>query len=118
VETASDSTPHSHEKLDDQGALFFSDPSRKTSFEPFCTIPWTTTYVAFDGTVRPCCYSETATVLGNLRDQSFDEIWNGEAYRHLREEILDGEVPESCRQCVANARIHGRAVFDKFKRYL
>ncbi|MFH2001488.1 MAG: radical SAM protein [Planctomycetota bacterium] len=104
--------------IDELGKTFLQASSQKTCFTPICTVPWTTTYVAFDGTVRPCCFSESAAVLGDLRKESFEEIWNGEEYQQLRQDILNDTLPESCKPCVANARIHGRAIFHKFAEYL
>ncbi len=95
-----------------------ADPSRKTVFSPYCSFPWTTTYVAFDGKIRPCCFSDPDEDLGDLKEQPFDAIWNGEAYVRFRREILEGKVPKPCRSCMADSRIHGRAIFDKFKDYL
>lgn len=99
-------------------SLLYKDPTKATCFDPYCTLPWTTTYITFDGIVRACCFSESASVLGDLKRQTFAQIWNGDAYQQLRREILEGLTPESCRACVANVRIHGRAIFDKFKEFI
>jgi len=106
------------EQSADEKVLIGADPSRKTVFSPFCTFPWTTCYVAFDGNVRTCCYAEPGISLGDLNTRSFPEIWNGEEYQALRREILNGSVPKACRECITNARIHGRAIFDKFSEFL
>lgn len=108
----------STERVHAQKEFLSADPSKHTAFLPYCTLPWTTTYIAFDGLVRPCCFSDPMMVLGDLSEKTFTAIWNGEAYRLLRSEILEGMVPEGCRNCVANARIHGRAIFDKFNKFI
>lgn len=39
-----------------------------------------------NGDVRPCCHCET--VMGNLGENSFSEIWHSEKYRRQREKML------------------------------
>jgi GT2 family glycosyltransferase/MoaA/NifB/PqqE/SkfB family radical SAM enzyme/Flp pilus assembly protein TadD/glycosyltransferase involved in cell wall biosynthesis len=64
-----------------------------------CFQPWKTFYLKSNGEVKPCCFSSTL-VLGNLRDATPEEIWNGVEYRRLRESISRGVYPEGCRNCV------------------
>ena len=47
--------------------------------------------------VAPCWRSDE--ILGNLNDNTLDEIWNGEAYKELRHKFLRGEKPEGCARC-------------------
>ena len=47
-----------------------------------CTAPWYTCYVRVDGLVNPC--PRCNVVMGNLRERSFAEIWNGSACRDFR----------------------------------
>jgi radical SAM protein with 4Fe4S-binding SPASM domain len=68
---------------------------------PGCDWPWRSTYVTHDGTVQPCCMvmgSDRAT-LGNLKAQSFQDIWQGPAYRAFRAALLTDDPPEVCRGC-------------------
>jgi MoaA/NifB/PqqE/SkfB family radical SAM enzyme len=98
--------------------LSYRNQHRKSDLVPFCSLPWTTTYIAFDGTVRACCFTDSITVLGDLTKENFKDIWNGEHYRRIRWEILNGIIPENCKSCMANARIHGRDIFSKFKTFI
>ena len=41
-----------------------------------CRYPWETVQVLTDGSVRPCCWCNNSA--GNLNDNTFEEIWNGE----------------------------------------
>lgn len=53
-----------------------------------------------DGTVFPCCavtYNSKHT-LGNLNENTFAEIWNGNAYRNLRETFNMG-TNDLCNNC-------------------
>lgn len=73
------------------------DQNRK--FEKvFCTQPWSIIYVTWKGEVRTCCFNET--VLGNLNENTIEEIWNGTAYKQFRETILENRVPQGCDDCL------------------
>jgi radical SAM protein with 4Fe4S-binding SPASM domain len=59
------------------------------------------TYVKIDpdGLVYPCCASGGKLRLGNIKETPFPEIWNGEAYRELRDAMNTGNYPAPCRDC-------------------
>lgn len=54
-----------------------------------------------DGTVVPCCYDiYTEYPLGNVLQDSFVNIWNGERYRAFRRRVrLEKETLAICRKC-------------------
>jgi len=63
-----------------------------------------------EGTVVPCCKDIDGRLpLGNILEQSFDEIWNGEAYNILRRQHLGNAIQENiiCHFC-AHARCWDR----------
>jgi len=62
-----------------------------------CTDPWDLVHVNHKADVNPCCMSQRP--MGNLREQSFEEIWNGDTYRTFREKLLSSDPPEECRGC-------------------
>jgi hypothetical protein len=62
-----------------------------------CTVPWDATYVASDGTVFPCCIMGLR--MGSLLTESWEDIWNGPMYRHLRRSIHGWNPPFGCRRC-------------------
>lgn len=68
---------------------------------PACSVPWETLSVTWDGEVVPCCFDyDKKYPLGNLKDQSLKEIWNGEKMRALRREFMNNDVRnELCRRC-------------------
>ncbi len=63
-----------------------SAPGKETDKKrPCCTFPWYAMVICADGTVVPCPQDfEAAMVMGNVRNKSLRDIWNGEAYRDLR----------------------------------
>ncbi len=64
---------------------------------PICHEPWQTFYARDDGTVNCCCYSNR--VLGDLKQQTALEIWNGESYRRFRARMRSANKPSECRVC-------------------
>jgi len=74
-----------------------------------------------DGQVLPCCYSEYPEVMGNVLEQSLEEIWNGKAYRRLRKQIFTRRFNKVCRNCEYRKRFNldeTRATFENFYRNL
>jgi MoaA/NifB/PqqE/SkfB family radical SAM enzyme len=70
-----------------------------------CMRPWTTAYVTANGNCLPCCISPFATndyqslVLGNLFERSFAELWQEQAYRQFRADLLSPHPPKPCAGC-------------------
>lgn len=84
---------HLMEKIRGNG----SDRERIGPELEICTAPWEDTYIASDGKVQACCAS--FDWLGNLTEQSWDEIWHGSAYRNLRRTIHSWNPTFGCRFC-------------------
>jgi MoaA/NifB/PqqE/SkfB family radical SAM enzyme len=70
-----------------------------------CTRPWTLMYFTAHGRALPCCIAPfsmrgyDAFTLGEATQQSLREIWNGEAYRRFRRELLSDAPPACCANC-------------------
>lgn len=74
---------------------------RADDSRPYCTRPWRQIAILSDATaVCACVDAEKTNPLGNLKTQSFDEVWNGSHYEKLRRAIADDidSVP-ICRGC-------------------
>ncbi len=55
----------------------------------WCKRPFTQIYILFNGDcVLCCCDWNRTTTLGNLRHNSIEEVWNGPAYRRVRDLFL------------------------------
>lgn len=63
-----------------------------------CPWAWERCYIDVHGNVSTCCYN-TRVRIGNLHEQNFDDIWNGEAYCALRRLMMADELPAWCRSC-------------------
>lgn len=72
--------------------------------ENFCIIPWIHLNVNPSGEVFQCCIAHADGVVGDLRQSSLSDIWNGEPMRGLRRELLANGQPESCSKCYSQER--------------
>ena len=86
--------------IDEINQLDIGTAMKKGSFV-ICNIPWETLTIAWDGTVLPCCFDYNSRyVLGNIKDQSLSEIWNGKAMQALRQEFISNKVCNAlCKRC-------------------
>jgi radical SAM protein with 4Fe4S-binding SPASM domain len=67
-----------------------------------CMFPWHWVGIQPDGAVRPCgWWYDGEPAMGNIRSQSFEEIWNSESYNKLRLEHLTGKLRGTCQKCPA-----------------
>ncbi len=79
-------------EVEDQ-AYFLKAAAQKvapTDAEAVCPAPWVTGDIHENGNVLCCCAN--STILGNVREQTFDEIWNGPAAQDLRASFIRGEM--------------------------
>jgi len=50
----------------------------------YCEYPWTSLTVMADGNVVPCTQiSNNEIILGNVNENTLEEIWNGEKYKQI-----------------------------------
>ena len=65
-----------------------------------CHRPWTSTFILLDGKVSFCCHlPRPEAVIGNLHENSFEEVWNSPLAREMRHCMLQGHLPPLCRDC-------------------
>lgn len=72
-----------------------------------CLRMWTTAIVTVDGDVVPCCFDKLAGhAMGNINDQIFGDIWNGEKYKSFRETVIRSRASiDICSGCPQGRRI-------------
>ena len=66
-----------------------------------CLHPWKTIFIRANGNVQPCMAlfgTEKAAVMGNIFQEDFQDIWNGERYREYRRAKKRG-TNSLCRVC-------------------
>ena len=77
-------------KVDNGHDLSNLNHESKNLHGKFCDKPFKTFSVRDDGSCWMCCTSWLPYSIGNLNEQTFDEIWHGDKARLIRESILDG----------------------------
>lgn len=61
----------------------------KNKLANHCWKLWQANVITWDGLVVPCCFDKDAShQLGNLKMQSFKEIWRNDNYRQFRKELM------------------------------
>jgi radical SAM protein with 4Fe4S-binding SPASM domain len=76
--------------------------TRKRKFFPNdCLRLWYSLVLNCDGDVSPCCFDKDSEFkLGNILEEPFESIWQGESYQKFRQKILDSRYElEMCRDC-------------------
>ena len=63
--------------------------------QQYCEFPWTSATIMAEGNVVPCTQiSNDEIVLGNVKEKSINDIWNGEEYQKLRQMHITGKFPK------------------------
>jgi len=81
--------------------------SLKNSLENHCWKMWHSCVVTWDGRVVPCCFDkDTHHVLGDIRTETFSEIWYGERYQAFRSALLKSrDEIDICKNCTERTRV-------------
>jgi len=70
----------------------------------FCSRPFTSLYIATDGTFRFCCVEthstlESISLKQNITNTDLSELWNSFTYANFRSKFLNEIKPEACSNC-------------------
>src|SRR6056300_1210118 len=68
----------------------------KSQSKTFCLHPFTGLATREDGAVKVCCRSAP---VGDIKDNTLEEIWNNETMCKVRQQVLNGERPDVCKPC-------------------
>jgi radical SAM protein with 4Fe4S-binding SPASM domain len=81
--------------------------SIKNEFQNHCWKMWHSCVITWDGKVVPCCFDKDAHyVMGDLKENSFKEIWFGEKYKSFRSSLLKARSEiEMCRNCTEGTKV-------------
>lgn len=61
----------------------------KSGLNNYCWKLWHANVITWDGIVAPCCFDKDAMHrLGNLKNQSFKQIWHNDNYKQFRSELM------------------------------
>lgn len=65
----------------------------------FCIMPWVHLHSWPNGNVYPCCLADSDYPIGNVKDNTLEEIWNSPDLKKIRTELLKGDKPSVCHRC-------------------
>lgn len=73
----------------------------KNKLANHCWKLWHANVITWDGMVVPCCFDKDAQHrLGDLKNQSFKEIWHNQQYKNFRSELMDSRKNiDICANC-------------------
>lgn len=79
----------------------------KNSLENHCWKLWHACVISWDGLVVPCCFDKDADhKLGDLKEQSFREIWHNPNYKSFRSQLMRGRKEiDICANCSEGTRV-------------
>lgn len=73
----------------------------KSGLNNYCWKLWHANVITWDGLVVPCCFDKDAMHrLGNLKTQSFKQVWHNENYKQFRSELMQSRKNiDICANC-------------------
>ena len=79
----------------------------KSGLQNHCWKLWHSNVITWDGLVVPCCFDKDAMhQLGNLKTQSFKEIWQNGNYHQFRKELIAGRKNiDICANCSEGLKV-------------
>lgn len=72
-----------------------------------CWKLWHACVITWDGVVVPCCFDKDASYkMGDLKSLSFQQVWNGTAYKSFRNQLLKGrDKIDICSNCTEGCKV-------------
>lgn len=67
--------------------------------DTYCVMPWVHLFAGPNGDVLPCCLGDQNLPLGNLFNNSVEEIMFGNVAQQLRSNMINNIRSKSCEQC-------------------
>ncbi len=80
----------------------------KGKIKNHCFALWRTAVITWDGKMVPCCFDKDAKyVMGNLDNNSIEEIWKSDHYQEFRKRILDDRMQnDMCTNCTEGLKVN------------
>jgi len=77
---------------------------RLTKSDVFCMIPWIHMHAFPDGRAYPCCLGDDRHPIGNFKQDSMKTVWNQDAYKTMRKNMLEEKSCKECSKCYEQER--------------
>ena len=65
----------------------------------FCMLPWMHLHAFPDGRAYPCCFALDKLHVGNVNEQSMEEVFNGDKMKQMRLNMLANKRSRECAKC-------------------
>ena len=78
-----------------------------------CILPWIHLHGNITGDYKVCCFSEGAIEEGEdshtlgTHTESIQKVWNGDKYKQIRKDFLEGKVPVQCQKPCYDKELQG-----------
>ncbi|HTB07819.1 MAG TPA: SPASM domain-containing protein [Bacteroidia bacterium] len=74
-----------------------------------CWRSWHSCVITWDGSVVPCCFDKDAKhPMGNVKEHSFKELWQGDKYQNFRQALLRSRKEiDICQNCTEGTKVWG-----------
>ena len=73
--------------------------NRLVKSDKFCMLPWVHMHAFPDGRAYPCCLGDYWHPVGDLRKHTMEEVWNQDAYKTMRKNMLEDKSCKECTKC-------------------
>jgi len=100
------STPVMPVSIKDHASRFDFNLSDAEAGKFCCPFPWHFVGIDSSGNVTPCGWWYMERPMGNIKTQTFEEIWNSVQYRTLRSELVTRNLRKTCQLCPAAGMGH------------
>ncbi len=103
--------PHQLIPSNDKYSRYKKDSQNKMQIKSgmvnHCWKLWQGNVITWDGLIVPCCFDKDALhQLGNLKTQSFKEIWNNDNYKQFRKELMQSRKNiDICANCSEGLKV-------------
>jgi len=72
-----------------------------------CNKPWGDMTIYSDGTIGPCCnLVGRKTPIGNIKNNSITEIWNGDKMNLIRDGFINNNPNKVCKLCIESQKVN------------
>ena len=76
-----------------------SQKYKLTQSKVFCMLPWMHMHAFPDGRAYPCCFGDYWHPVGDLRKNTMEQVWNQDAYKTMRTNMLTDKPCKECKKC-------------------
>ena len=82
-----------------------------------CRKPWTFVEVHTDGNVYNCCPGWVTKPIGNILEQTWEDVWNGKVSQEYRQSMIDSSfknfIEKNCSLLLSDKLPKGSPIFEK-----